>query len=301
MYYIWHYGISDPRVSEFEDILFSNYAIQCKKVYSIDKDTVVFISFDVPEIHPQFEEIIHLISNRAWKDNATSPRPSVYFPVYSEEEYLSAKWLNVRSSFSKVLVENKREIIRQTCIFGEDRLGYTRGMHAEESGTCIVKSPIKWHRNHFASATNISEYFLFCDDTVRSILLQKNVTGIDFRPVIRQSSMLPVDNIHQMSNLFTVPDCGIIGKEYTTEHVCKSCGMRMVNFHDPRFSYAILNGSIPDGLDYCRTPPLFLGYNIEKTYGAFSTTLISQRLYRIIKDNMLDRGLWFEPIDTIEG
>ena len=109
-----------------------------------------------------------------------------------------------------------------------------------------------------------------------------------------------MDDIHQLINTFTVPNGGIVGLDYTTDYVCPECGMEMLCWSDQRFKFGIRAGSIPEGLDFCRTLPLFLGVDPDKTYGAHALTLISQKMYRVLKDNMLDRSLWFEPVDIIE-
>ena len=109
-----------------------------------------------------------------------------------------------------------------------------------------------------------------------------------------------MDDIHQLINTFTVPNGGIVGLDYTTDYVCSECGMNMLCWSDQRFKFGIRSGSIPEGLDFCRTLPLFLGSEPDKTYGAHALTLISQKMYRTLKDNMLDRSLWFEPVDIIE-
>ena len=302
MHYRWHYGLMGTRTGELKDILEQNYHIKTYFSPLSNRSRSCQIVFDLEETHPQFEEIVNAIAQDTWDDSdypAEGNGVRVYIPVYSEEEYLSSKWLTVRSSFSKVYVTNEDQLCHKACIFGKDKFGHLRGRHVFEAGGCVVKSPVKWGRTRFASSMT-NESRLFCDDAARSILEQHQISGIEFLQVIKKSTKQPMDDIHQLINTFTVPNGGIVGLDYTTDYVCSECGMNMLCWSDQRFKFGIRSGSIPEGLDFCRTLPLFLGSEPDKTYGAHALTLISQKMYRTLKDNMLDRSLWFEPVDIIE-
>lgn len=302
MHYSWHYSFMGSRIEELKKLLEQKYNIKTQDSLNFDGNGLFSIAFDVEETHPQFAEIIKMISQDTWDDGdlpIESNGVKLHFPVYSEEEYLTAKWLAVRSSFSKVIPENADHLCIKSCIFGKDKHGYLRARHKSEVGEYIIKSPVKWRRNHFASSST-GEQRLFCDDSARNILEQSHISGIEFRPVIRKSTKQPMEDIYQLVNTYTIPDHGIVGLDYTTEYVCPQCGMHMLCWSDDRFRFGIRAGSIPEGQDFCCTLPLFIGREPDKTYGAISLTLISQKMYRVLKDNMLDRSLWFEPIDIIE-
>lgn len=301
MYYIWHFGFSGPRIGELKELLETSYTIPCDIIYDSDKTSLLSIGFDVEETHPKFDEIIKVISHGQWDTNDGSGNnlfPVVHYPVYSEDEYLSAKWLSVRSSFSKIMPVNESQLYSYHCVFGKDNHGVPRARHVEENGTYILKKPIRWNRNYFASSVT-SEHILFCNDIARSILEHNQIKGVKFRQVIRKATGEPMDNLCQLINTYTVPNGIITGLTHTRDYVCPQCGMKMLSWNDDRFRFGIHDGIIPDELDFCRTMPLFIGFDPDKTYGAHSVTLISQRMYRVLRTNMLDRSLWFEPIDMV--
>lgn len=299
MHYIWHYSIAGKELQPLKDRLEKEYRIPCKAFYTPADNRLHTIFFDIEETHSRFHEILSFLPPPNISSSTQEGFVIIqYYPVYSEEEYLSAKWLSVRSSFSKVIPENEDALTKLQCIYGQSEFGYSLYRHADEAGTYIVKSPVKWGRNHLASSVS-SEYRLFCDDTARNILQQHCIKGIDFRPVIKKSSGKPIENLHQMENVFTVPDSGIVGLEYTSEAICDRCGMKMIHFHDPRYRYAIRADSIPAEVDFARTPPLFALCYSEELSAGYYRTLISQKLYRVLKENMLDRSLWFIPIDVV--
>lgn len=302
MHYIWHYGFMGSRIGELKEVLETKYKIETFSCYTPDKARLLQITFDVEETHPKFKEISEMIAQDTWD---TSDYPiesngvSVYIPVYSEEELTSAKWLTVRSSFSKVIVENEQDICQKACIFGEDSRGDPRARHIYECGECVVRSPLKWGR-HFIASSITNEHRLFCNDSARTIFENNHISGIDFQAVVDLRTKLPMENAYHMANAFTVPNGSIVGLEYTEPYVCPTCGMDMLCWSDPRFKFGVRARSIPDEVDFCRTLPLFIGQSPDKTYGAHALTLVSQKMYRVLKQNMLDRSLWFEPVTVIE-
>lgn len=297
MHYIWHYNIMGVRALDLKQKLETSYGIHCEETYNIEKTTLVAIHFDIEETHPHFQKIVQFISASDWGERYNSEfnkNPTCYFPVYSDEEFLSAKWLAIRSSFSKVLLEALEGHHTPTCIFGKDKWGYDLGRHIINEGSYTLKSPIKWNRNHFASE---DEHTLFCDDLARAVLEKNDISGIRFRPVKKSSTGLPMENIHHLTHTFTVPNGCIVGLRYTEEYVCPQCGMNMILKTDPRYRWALRAGSIPEELDYCRTLPMFTF--AEYKHSAHDYPLVSQKLYRLLKEYSLDRSLWFEPIDVV--
>ena len=294
MHYTWHYNIIGSNLYKLHTELLEYHNLSIEPFYRPGSDDLVAVVVDVEETHIHFQDIIALLGG----SENTGYTTVMHFPKYTEAEMLSAQWLSVRSSYSKVIPENEFEITNYYCSNGTDSAGNIHWQHKDESGMYVVKKGVKWGRQHFASSIT-GEQYLFCSDSARSILLENGIGAIEFCPVLHKSSQAPVDNLYQMISTYTIPDGAIVGVQYSQEVICSQCGMHMIQSKDDRCRYAIRNGMIPENIDYCTTLPLFLGQQEGSPCDAFRRVLISQKLYRVLKRKKIDRALWFEPIDVV--
>lgn len=301
MHYQWHYVLYGSGIQKLKNYLEENYGVSPSQIYydaqGIDLWSIIL---DIEETHPHFDEVTTVLANglvnAGWESNSQNVPILMHFPIYTEEELRSAQWLSMRSSFSKILAENNSELIKIDCIFGTDKWGNASGRHIRFNGVPAVKKPVKWRRNHFASLMG-NENQLFCDNLTKRVLAENGICGIDYGPVIHKKTRQPIEDLQQMLSTYTVPNGAIVGLDWTDEYRCEYCGMQMISICDDRYKYGIRNGSIPEYIDFCRTLPLFT----HKPYLANGreVVLVSQKLYRVLKENMLDASLWFEPVAMI--
>lgn len=302
MHYIWHYYIAGEAFENIPEKL-KEYNIPCE-ISRMASNPNIFanVIFEIEETHPNFQEVLDFLPSKTdtslYADVPENLVAIQHYPVYSNEELRSAKWLSVRSSFRKVDPCNWEQLQKPSCIVRTNRLGVPIGRHDGESGEYIIKGPIKWGTRHFASVV-YGEHGLFCDDFAKEILQNNQVNGIDFRPVFKKSTGEPVENIFRLANTFTVPDGAMVGLEYTNDYECEHCGMKMIHMSDGRCRFGINVSRIPSDVDFCRTLPLFSPENPPVCAGAL--ILISQKMYRVIMDNHLNRALWFEPIEVVNS
>lgn len=295
MHYRLHYSFSGFEAATLSQMLEENFGVQCRTVSGSKLGRRDLYSVDIEETHPSFDEIYLILSeSKSSYNRSLEFGPLIYYPEYTTEEYLSAEWLDLRSSFAKVFPVNQAVLMKHDCVYSVDRRGNPKAMHKRESGSYIVRSAVKWGRNHFASSTT-GEGWLCCDDKAQQVIQSYGFRGIDFQPVLKSSTMEPMANIHQLVVDTTVSNKGVIGKSQFENRTCEMCGMNVLVALDTRFRFSLLTEFIPQEVDAFRTPPMFTCLGTKGD--CRSKLLISQRMYRAIKDHMLDRNIWVEPID----
>lgn len=293
MYYQLHYFITGPRCKELGASM-RKFSVPYSFLQTTDDSTIWGIALDVDEIHPQFHRIISILPPATSEDEKALDVEEyvliTYHPVYSEEELLAAKLLSVRSSFMKVQPVDDLNIYEPKCNVRKNKDGIRVGTHKVQTMQISVRTPINWRRHFFCSLIS-DEHTLFCSSMARKILEENQVTGIVFQSVLKQSSQLPIEDIYQLCCAKTVPDNSFVGLSFFESHICEDCGMHMLTPTDTRFRFGIRKNSIDEELDWCETPP-FIGGN--------SYVLISQKMYRLLKEHKMDRSLWFDPIDEVD-
>lgn len=298
MYYCWQISIYSSYCPEIKEWLEKKYHLSCTPGYNMN-DQLSSIHFDLEEAHPNFQEI-HDSLPWHWKGRHPLEYKDhifvLYFPVYSEEDYRSAKWLSVRCSFSKVRINprNFDENLEYRCPIQVN--GVETGMHFVAKQPYRSYSSVKWNRHFIASAEN-SEHILFCNDLLRDIMISHDIKGAEFLPVYYKKSEQLMEDLYLLSATYTVPNGAIVGIKNFKSIECKQCGMKMLTMTDQRWKYGILENSIPDDLDICRTLPLFLGRDSDRNSGA--EIFISQRFFRLLRGNKMDKSLWFTPLDMV--
>lgn len=300
MYYIRHYSI-DPMDTELKRILDEQYHISC----SVFLDRVMI--FDVPENHPQIEELDkilplstpdELLQELLRSKKYDNPTVSIsYHPQYLEEECLTAKWLSVRSIFDKVDPVNCETINTCQCYVCTNKWGIPMGRHTIQAEPYVIKKDIKWRRHCFASPT-INMFRLFCNDTAKTVLTAEGMTGIQFESVFKKSTGLPAEDIYQLKAVYTIANGGIVPLANMEMFVCEQCRMKMLYSH-MRGRYGIIPGSVSDAVDFYETLPMFLGPVAGEELSATSQYIISQRMHQVLQKNKMDRGLVFVPLDEV--
>ena len=293
MHYCWHCNIRGSDLSDLYSRLSEYQGASISIFYTLDGERIWSMVVDIKETHADFPKVMELITTEPDKHLDV-----LHFPEYTEKELTSALWMAVRSSFSKVIPENATSILIRDCALPLEYSDRPRWQHRSECGGYVVKKPIKWGKHGFASSITGEDY-LFCSDLARNILENNGIKGIEFYTVLKQSSGKPMENLHQMTAFHKMRDSGIVGIRHTKDYFCPVCGMKMLISTDDRYQYAVKEDAIPSDVDFCRTLPLFLGQQRTSLCDATGRTLISQKMYRAIKENHLERSLWFTPIEVL--
>lgn len=304
MYYIRHYIIFSSKEFCICNTLEKDFNIHCKVNKGLFSEGLSY-TFDIPENHPMIDRLEHILPEETIS-NASTDVPSgkdthgdtvlvVYYPVYSEEEYCNAKWLSIRSCFSKVHAENQESVYRTECILNEPNFRSPIGRHRTHNAPYLIKTAVKWGRNFIASS--LDEHVLFCNDRARKIFEREKLVGLKYSPVIDKSSGKSVANLYQLSSVYTTLDTDIIPLQDSVPFVCDQCGMRMILLKSTKGRYGVLEGALSGNVDFYQTPPMIAGNSPKGAVGGHSEFIISQRMYQVMRANKIDRNVIFTPLD----
>lgn len=304
MYYIRHYIIFPAKEFSLCKTLEEDFNIRCDIKERLFLDGEFSYSFDVPENHPMIDRLDQILPKetpaRDIKDIASSDSEDtvliVYYPVYSEEDYCNAKWLGIRSCFSKIRAENPKDVYRWECMVEKPEWKNPIWRHRRNNESYIIKSPIKWKTN--AIACSLDNTVLFCNDRARKIFEAENLVGLKYIPVIHKASGEPMANIYQLGSCYTTLDTAIAADQDSTSIVCDQCGMHMIVMNSTKATYGVLEGSLSDDVDFYQTPPMIAGITSKGVAGGHSEFIISQRMYQVMRANKIDRNVIFIPIET---
>jgi hypothetical protein len=301
LHYIRHYNILNAEDTSLADILSTKFNISCENIRLTHTGERYSFIFEVPENHPRFDEIECILPKVCLNDsdydasNIESQKVYViYYPVYSEDEYNVAKWLSVRSSFSKIIPRDENAVIQYSCYLGDGKLSNANAMHRSIIDSLLVKKFSSWGKRSFASLS-YDESELFCNKQTRDVLIEANINGIKF--VSTYSNGIECNDIYRMHSDLYVPNTAIVSESDMEICSCPICNMSMLAYNNTRGTYAIKGCLLDDNVDFYKTPPMFL--SAANKGGGFSQTIISQKLYRYIKDNKMDRALYFTPLSTV--
>lgn len=305
MYYIRHYVCfaSNTHLVEF---LKDNFGILCLTVRSNPTNTRFSYSFEVPENHPRFTDLEPYLPEPSPPgfDSLTDPNADItllnYIPQYSNQELQSAKWLVVRSSFSKVYPENASDLSKSFCLSRVTKNGLTIMRHCHILGNYIVKKPVKWGKRFFAAALPGGEHEVFCNLEARNVMERAGLRGVEYEEVRKSGTGVAEENLYYLKAQNTLVNGAIVPISDMDTYTCDQCGMHMLGYRNTRGQFGIRANLIDDSVDFYRTLPLFSPTVTDPSLiEGSSRFIVSRRFYQLVKELKMDRALWFEPISLV--
>ena len=292
-----------------------------KNEYAIDVETTTnpltgkpnSLVFSISDIHPLIDKLKQILpsstvssyilsqeENEAVAGDPVSRSVIITYSIqYTQQELLAAKWLEMRCITSKIDPINCETIDGYKCFVRLSSMGHSLGRHEVQSELYTIKAPIKFGHSAFVSAYAHEER-LFCNDEIRKWLAHKELVGMDFFPVLRKSTKEPIEGVYQMCPKNTIPDKIVVGLCETEDHICEQCGMRMLRLKDGRSRYGLIKGKMDENIDIWKTQPMFIGGRMSEAIDAREKLVISQRMYRVLLANKMNRGLAFVPLQEVD-
>ena len=214
--------------------------------------------------------------------------------IFTKQELKDAAWLRVRSKWHNGYPQPESA-------HGYREITYDASQLCPECGAGLVqkdsfrltKAP-KWGTRHFFSLNWVSDV-LFADDTARTMLEGSSLTGFRFLPAKNKRGTEVLPDVHQIfTETETKPGVVTGGRDIDEVYTCAVCGR--TKCHPTGIGMHVFRREALEGMpDICRTHEEW-GWG----KGADRLILISQRMYRLIVDNRLERSLVFEPIQLID-
>lgn len=299
MHYIVHYGIW-PIPSNIIRLLEINNI-----PYTIRRDAKTgeakAINFDVDESDPSAQEIQANLpectpsNGIQQKGNASDQIVTTqFFPKYTEQERSDAKWLRIRGTTTKIDPANTEDVSRATCVYGQSRWGVEVGHHKVQAKPIEIKRMFKWGNSQFFSESITTEG-LFCDDRAVSIMEHAGLQGLQYGPVLKWRTSVPIPNVHQILPKYVIPNGAFASVRDMEPYTCEMCGMQMLRISGQKYLYAVRDSYLDPNVDFYQTLPIFIDYS-SKYSGGKVHYIISQRTYRVLKENKMCRGVEFTPL-----
>ena len=209
---------------------------------------------------------------------------------YSKRELEDAQLLWLFPKKQCIDIVNTHEVYRYSC-------RYTNGLGVEKAAHRIQKSPFKICRepsmNTKTAFWTISIGFgeLFTDSRVLNLVKEANLSGIQFQNVFLKNGK-PSEKLFQAVSVNVLGD-DLIGKGYGERKiVCPVCGKEQY----------VINNAYQLHLDFTKILKESDFYMTERLFGegqAYPLYLISQKFYKLLKDNNLLGGLTISPVAKI--
>jgi hypothetical protein len=246
----------------------------------------IISAVDILESNPHWE----FISNYIRKKDILCQSET----IFSKDELMSAEWLTVYSMWRCGYPQPESN-------FEYETITYSRQNYCKECSRGLVQvSPFrmkkapKWGRRSFTELNWVGDE-LFINDRCKTVLENAGITGIGFGDVKDSKGIESYEDIHQLIVPTLLKKGMIENCSYIREFwVCQSCGTKkyissgigMPVFREESFENAP---------DVVKTAEVFGdGHYIARVI------IVSQKVYRIIVENGLDRGLVFEPIQLVK-
>ena len=301
MYFIEHHAFF-TRLDQYPYVynsLIQYPDVKVKKAVH-ELSTAALITIDLSEYHPQMDEIITIMEK--YKLDKDSNTLYYSYRCYSSEDYASADWFFVYSHFMSLKTQPLNQYYRETCQVEElDKYMRKRaGFHAAHQNDVITRSAINWRNKFFASCTS-NQNILFCREKAKQILEQNSIKGIDYIPVIKQSTHAPLEDMYHIVGSAPFPNSAIVVLLGMQETYCPICKERIVIWSGNKSHFGIKKGALDSNVDFYVTPPMFSSPRKDPSEAIGKPiNIISKRMYHILKDNDMARSLAMEPLPTVE-
>ncbi len=213
---------------------------------------------------------------------------------FSSEELENAKWLTVRSKWHNGYPQpENNNNYRKGITYSDEKRCKNCGTGLKQIDSFRLMKQPKWGSRCFFMLNWISDE-LFVSNSTRNILENSDITGLDYREVKNKKGDTVLDDVWQLDIPYILQK-GIIPKEPTINNieVCTECGIP--KYHPTGIGMLTYQKAVFEGApDFVKTFEAF-GWGSA----APQKIIVSQKVYRFLTNNKMDRGLVFEPIELV--
>lgn len=237
-----------------------------------------WIYFDISEQNPAFLHIRELCGSNAIL---------TYKVLFTSSELKSAKWLTFKSRIDKI------DLVREdTTFFCTEFFGDGKAHHRYLSGKpfYVSRPPKHTKQQHFFSSCTATSC-LFCTAHAKQSL-QEFSGAVEYEPVFRSSTNMPVGDLFYMNFRETIPKIAIDLANVEEVFICPVCQKQT---YLPPIQLHIDKEYLSNAVDFYKTDDIF-------SYGgnfAFCMNIVPQRVYRAFIEKGIHRGLEFTPVKLV--
>lgn len=219
----------------------------------------------------------------------TLEKPWIYVH-YSDKDLFSAELLTMRPKSTKMCIANIDESFRYSCKWSymADRFEMHKANHKDQIGTIMIqKEPSATTKTVFWGP-NDGGTIIFADKKVESLIRKENLEGILFKDVLLKNHT-PSARVTQMLAEHTIQKSDVVLGRGEKEIVCEMCGKKQYALPDA-YELHLYNSPIYWEKDFFSTERIWGDGIAQPMY------IVSQRFYRLLKENKLTAQVEFTPV-----
>lgn len=204
--------------------------------------------------------------------------------VYTEKELSAAKWLYIRSTCMKVEPPNNSSSV-VWCPGEAGSKCYIRSINLPIMST----KPVKWGKNHyFYSAFELGYNELFCSEKTVEILKELKLP-LSYIPVIHEKTGNEIPDLYYIKPNNVLPLEAIDFSQLRIQSSCRKCGQITYELSG-RDQLCIFEDYLNPHNKVYAAPCVF------GPLGAESAIIISQDVYKYLKQNKMLRSMSVTPV-----
>ncbi|MBR3815314.1 MAG: hypothetical protein IKJ27_01160 [Clostridia bacterium] len=209
---------------------------------------------------------------------------------FTKEELNNAEWLRIRSKWRFGYPQPELTFIKDGTTYCYDNKCSECGSGEVQREPFKIKKVPKWGKRFFGELNWIGDE-LFVNDKAKEALLENGIKGISFMDVLSKNGKEVLPDIHQLVIPNTL-DGGLMAgcRAISESQLCSKCrvtkylssGIGMLHFKKEVFE---------NQPDIVKTGEIF-----GSMHYAAKLIIVRQKVYKMIVDNKMERGLVFSPI-----
>lgn len=213
--------------------------------------------------------------------------------VFTETELNSADWLTIRSTYRLGFPQPENNFHNIT--YSSEKMCNKCQLGLYQKDLFYINKLPRWTKNrHFFQPFWIEDE-LFISDYATDIFKENNVDGVEFLPVKKYRKNEVINGVYQIKITESLDKCfAPDNSDIRKINTCSQCG-RISYLKKGETILKFKNESFNDNFDFIKTYEYFGEVVTGKII------VVSNKIYRLIKENKIDRGLVFEPIHLIDN
>ena len=222
-------------------------------------------------------ELVKLIKHEAIVSN-----------FFSDEELLNASFLTLRPQNGCIEIVNEEEAFDFFCPI---KSLFTNGKyrHKEQKADFVIAN-VSFPKTIFLLSEDSGKHYIFTRKETYDFLKKNKITGIVSRSVLqKQGNVLSESNLLQIGSDKKIPYKEIFCGENVKVKKCSFCGTYTINIMQDY--QLMLKGKAQDYTDDF--------YQTEAVFGPGITKplfVVSNKFYKLLVENKMNKGLTFEPV-----
>lgn len=243
------------------------------------------VQMDISERNPYWIDVQkYILENHVFSLSETS---------FTEKELSDASFLRVWSRWRCGYPQPEDGFAYRSITYSEHNFCKVCGRGLFQQAPFWIKKTPNWGNRHFMMLNWVMDE-LFMDDTAKSVLLDAGIAGGGFRQVLNKKGTEVLPNIWQW-DISKVLSAGVCFDNRSLDRItmCSACGG--IKYHPTGVGMLPVRREVfTNAPDVMKTEEFF-----GSDHAAGRKIIVSQRIYRLLKDNRLIRGLVFEPIELV--